>query len=138
MEFHAGRPYAAAVRRLQSSSGELTIREGKNLIHRQKVNLMYGAIFGADVDDVALWQEIATEVVDGLRRFPKSRGRPSIEHGVSHPIARLEIKPKGDDEFQKVMVRARMFLADSVIDRNQRKGILGADEVGTEGNAGQT
>jgi hypothetical protein len=74
--------YPVAVCRLQFSSGELTIREGKNLIHGQNVNLIYGAIFGADVDDVAAWQEIATKVVDGLKAAPevpmknKSAGGP--------------------------------------------------------------
>jgi hypothetical protein len=63
--------YAVAVRRLQFSSGELTVRESKNLIHSQKVNLMYGAIFGADVDDVTLWKEIATKIVDGLNEVPE-------------------------------------------------------------------
>ena len=64
--------YTVAVHRLAPYRGELTILDGKAIIHRQEVSLMYGALFGPDVDDVATWQEIATKVVDGLKHLPET------------------------------------------------------------------
>jgi hypothetical protein len=34
------------------------------LIHEQKVNLMFGARFGPDMADVAEWQQIGCKIVD--------------------------------------------------------------------------
>jgi hypothetical protein len=47
------------------SHGELSISEGGQLLHRENVGLMYGALFGPDVDYVRNWQRIAVEFVDG-------------------------------------------------------------------------
>ena len=78
------RRYTVAVNRLGQYRGELMIRDGAQLIHRQEVSLMYGAIFGPDIDDVSAWQEIATRVVDGLNEPPEAPTRPRSAGG---PIA---------------------------------------------------
>lgn len=71
--------YAVTVHRLNRSRGELNVRDGNRLIHRQEVTLMFGAVFGPDISDVATWQEIATTVVDGLKEPPEAstRNRPA-------------------------------------------------------------
>jgi len=51
--------YTVAVHRLGPYRGELTVRDGIGLMHRREVTLMYGAIFGPDVDDVSAWRDIA-------------------------------------------------------------------------------
>ena len=56
--------YIVSVQRIAPYQGELTIRDGDRLVHRERVRLTYDAIFGPDVDDVAIWQEIAVKVVD--------------------------------------------------------------------------
>lgn len=48
-----------------SHSGMLTVRDADGqLIHSQTVDISYGAIFGPDVSDVALWKEICIDVID--------------------------------------------------------------------------
>jgi len=76
--------YATTVHRLSRSRGELYIRDGNRLIHRKEVTLMYGAIFGPDIDDVAAWQVIATMVVDGLKEPPEA---PTRHRSAGGPIA---------------------------------------------------
>lgn len=63
--------YAVTVTRLDKYHGELTVRDQERLIHRQAVGLAFGAIFGPDVDDVATWQQIAIEIVDGQQPSDK-------------------------------------------------------------------
>jgi hypothetical protein len=53
------------VRRTDDYLGELTISEGDLVLHRESVGLSYGATFGPDMADVAEWQRIAVEFVDG-------------------------------------------------------------------------
>ena len=76
--------YPVTVHRLSRSRGELKIRDGNRLIHRQEVTLMYGAIFGPDISDVATWQEIATTVVDGLKEPPE---KPTRHRSAGGPVA---------------------------------------------------
>ncbi len=57
--------YVLTITRIDDYLGELTISEGDQLLHREVVGLSYGAIFGPDVADVAEWQRIAVEFVDG-------------------------------------------------------------------------
>lgn len=76
--------YAVTVHRLSRSRGELNIRDGNRLIHRQEVTLMYGAIFGPDIDDVAAWQEIATTVVDDLKEPLEA---PTRHRSAGGPVA---------------------------------------------------
>jgi hypothetical protein len=76
--------YAVTVHRLSRSRGELNIRDGSQHIHRREVTLMYGAIFGPDIDDVATWQEIATTVVDGLKEPPEA---PTRHRSAGGPVA---------------------------------------------------
>jgi hypothetical protein len=47
--------------------GGLTITEGEEVLYRESVRLMYNAQFGPDVDDVALWQEMAARFIDGRK-----------------------------------------------------------------------
>jgi hypothetical protein len=53
------------VRRTDDYLGELTISEGDLVLHRESVGLSYGATLGPDMADVAEWQRIAVEFVDG-------------------------------------------------------------------------
>jgi hypothetical protein len=76
--------YAVTVHRVSRSRGELNIRDGNRLIHRQEVTLMYGAIFGPDISDVATWQEIATKVVDDLKEPPEA---PRRHRSAGGPVA---------------------------------------------------
>jgi hypothetical protein len=55
------------VTRTDDYHGELTISEGDHVLHRESVGLSYGAIFRPDVADVADWQRIAVEFVDGQK-----------------------------------------------------------------------
>lgn len=59
--------YEVAVTRTASFQGELTLSEAGQVLFRQPVGLMYGAIFGPDVGDVEAWQEIAVYFVDGKK-----------------------------------------------------------------------
>ncbi len=59
--------YEVTVTRTSDYHGELTISESNQVLHREDVGLSYGAIFGADVADVADWQRIAVEFVDGQK-----------------------------------------------------------------------
>jgi hypothetical protein len=74
--------YTVTVHRLAPYRGELTILDGTAMIHRQEVALMYGALFGPDVDDVAAWQDIATEVVDGAKHLPEA---PRVSRAAGGP-----------------------------------------------------
>lgn len=56
--------YDVVVTRTAPYQGELTISESGKILFRQKVGLMYGAIFGPDVADVFAWKQIAIEFVD--------------------------------------------------------------------------
>jgi hypothetical protein len=76
--------YDVTVHRISRNRGELKIQAGNTLIHRQKVTLMYGALFGPDVEDVAAWQEIATTVVDGRKEPPEG---PTRHRSAGGPVA---------------------------------------------------
>ena len=76
--------YTVAVHRLGPYRGELTLWDGTRLIHRRKVTLMYGAIFGPDVVDVSALQDIATAVVDGLNEPPEITNKGRVSGG---PVA---------------------------------------------------
>lgn len=59
--------YLCRVVRLTASSGRLTVTDTRfsdTVILTKDVGLMFGAIFGADVDDVAEWQELAEAAID--------------------------------------------------------------------------
>lgn len=57
--------YVVTVIREAPYRGVLTIMEGKQVLHRESVGLMYNAQFGPDADDVDAWQEIAVRFIDG-------------------------------------------------------------------------
>jgi hypothetical protein len=58
--------YVVTVTRTALYQGELTIADDSQIIHRQIVGLMFGAVFGADVDDVYSWKQIAIEFIERL------------------------------------------------------------------------
>jgi hypothetical protein len=47
---------------------ELTINDDDVVLHQQNVILMYDALWGPGVDDVATWQEIAITFVNRLSK----------------------------------------------------------------------
>lgn len=63
------RRYTVTVNRVAFYRGELIITEAGKVLHRESVGLMYGAQFGPDVSDVALWKEMAINLVDSLKRI---------------------------------------------------------------------
>ena len=59
--------YQIEVQRSGEKSGILIIfdhNDGNKAIFKSNVNLSYGAVFGPDVMDVELWQNMATDAVD--------------------------------------------------------------------------
>lgn len=59
--------YECKVTRIDQYNGKLTMLDpfGKTLLEKE-VMLMYGAMFGPDISDVALWQDWCIEVIDNL------------------------------------------------------------------------
>jgi hypothetical protein len=57
--------YVLTITRIDEYLGELTLSEGDLVLHREVVGLSYGSLFGPDLADVADWQRIAVEFVDG-------------------------------------------------------------------------
>jgi hypothetical protein len=56
--------YECKVVRVDKYNGTLQIFDGEKEIFSKPVTLMYGAPFGPDVDDVALWQEQIINFID--------------------------------------------------------------------------
>jgi hypothetical protein len=60
--------YQVEVQRLyEANRGRLCIFDREQdmaLIHNEEVTLMYGAVFGPDVDDVNTWQQRVLQVID--------------------------------------------------------------------------
>jgi hypothetical protein len=58
--------YGCSVARIDGRVGRLVVanEETKQILLDQEVNLSYGALFGPDVDDVALWESICVELID--------------------------------------------------------------------------
>lgn len=59
--------YTVTVIRESPYRAILTITEGEQVLYRQSVGLMYDALFGPDIDDVASWQDIAVRFIDNLQ-----------------------------------------------------------------------
>lgn len=61
--------YICKVTRIDESTGCLTVRDSINafMILEQTVALSYGAMYGPDRGDVAYWQDLCVEAIDGLR-----------------------------------------------------------------------
>jgi hypothetical protein len=57
--------YEVIVTRTGDYMGDLSISNENKVLFSQPVGLSYGAIFGPDIDDVASWQEIAINFIDG-------------------------------------------------------------------------
>lgn len=60
--------YECKVKRTGEGSGHLTLTDIQNtrLLFEKDVQLLYGAKFGPDVDDVADWMDACANVVDNL------------------------------------------------------------------------
>jgi len=58
--------FDCTVIRTGERTGQLTVKENVNgnILLDKEVGLSYGALFGPDIDDVTLWQELCIEVVD--------------------------------------------------------------------------
>lgn len=56
--------YDVKVIRETSIKGFLVIDKGSNRIYSKEVYLSYGATFGPDMEDVALWQNQAANFID--------------------------------------------------------------------------
>ena len=61
--------YTCKVERVDESTGCLSVRDNVNsfLVLEQTVSLSYGAMYGPDRGDVAYWQDLCVEAIDGLR-----------------------------------------------------------------------
>jgi hypothetical protein len=60
--------YTVEVTRTAPYRAELTIADGRNVLHRQPVGHCFDALFGPDLDDVHSWQATAIRFVDDLRK----------------------------------------------------------------------
>ena len=60
--------YRCEVIRLEERKGQLTVKnvETNKVLLDQEVGLSYGAMFGPDMGDVAYWQELCVNAVDGV------------------------------------------------------------------------
>jgi len=58
--------YDCEVTRIDERTGLLKVinSESKSVLLEKTVGLSYGSIFGPDVEDVAIWQELAVKAVD--------------------------------------------------------------------------
>jgi hypothetical protein len=58
--------YGCSVARIDGRFGRLVVanEETKEILLDKEVGLSYGALFGPDADDVAVWEAICVEVVD--------------------------------------------------------------------------
>ena len=58
--------YDCKVERIDEYSGRLTVLDTQDnkLMLEEDVSLMYGARFGPDVSDVALWEEKIVDLID--------------------------------------------------------------------------
>lgn len=54
--------YQAEVVRVEGRKGEFRFFKNGERTHTEEVFLAYGAIFGPDVDDAALWMKLAEEL----------------------------------------------------------------------------
>ena len=68
--------WAVVVLRITESQGELTVVkiDGGEVILSERVGLMFGAIFGPDIDDVRMWEHMAVEAIDHYNAQEANRG----------------------------------------------------------------
>lgn len=55
--------YLVAITRTGTYQGELTIADGLETVYRRPVELMYNALLGSSLSDIADWQQIASDFV---------------------------------------------------------------------------
>jgi len=59
--------YNCKVSRSEPYQGVLTIEKDGNVLFTKDVSLMYDAIFGPDVSDLAEWEDLCVNFVDGVQ-----------------------------------------------------------------------
>lgn len=65
--------YGCSVVRIDGRKGRLVVanEETKEILLDKEVSLSYGAVFGPDASDVAQWEDLCCEVVDGKKETGK-------------------------------------------------------------------
>ena len=59
--------YDCKVTRISENRGKLTMVDPfDRILLEQDVGLLYGAVFGPDIDDVAYWEELCVKVIDKI------------------------------------------------------------------------
>lgn len=58
--------YDVRVERLDGHRGELVVMDGDKELLREEVGLLYGAVYGPDIENVDEWEERCAAFVDGL------------------------------------------------------------------------
>lgn len=59
--------YDCKVTRISENKGKLTIVDQFNRpLFDREVGLLYGALFGPDIDDVLYWEELCVQFIDKL------------------------------------------------------------------------
>lgn len=59
--------YDCKVTRLSEYKGKLTmINQFDRILLEKEVGLLYGAVFGPDIDDISYWEELCVEVIDKM------------------------------------------------------------------------
>lgn len=58
--------YHCQVTRIDEYRGVLTMKRGEQVVLSREIPLAYGAQFGPDIDDVAVWQDICADKADEL------------------------------------------------------------------------
>jgi hypothetical protein len=58
--------FQCRVIRETESTGKLEIEQGGDVLFSKPIALAYGAVFGPDISDVAYWEDICINFVDGL------------------------------------------------------------------------
>jgi len=56
--------YDCRVVRVDKYNGTLQVFDGEKEIFSKPVTLAYGAIFGPDIDDLSLWEEMIINFID--------------------------------------------------------------------------
>jgi hypothetical protein len=59
--------YEIVVVRIAPYQGKLTISDAGHEIFSRQLGLMYDALLGPDISDVATWQEIAVDFIDNKK-----------------------------------------------------------------------
>lgn len=56
--------YQVYVEKIEPYKGKLVLQEGDTVLNTWDVTISYDARFGADIDDIGYWQDLAADYVD--------------------------------------------------------------------------